>query len=409
MALFHYEAIQADGKTRKGLIEGDAERNARNKLRAQGLTPISMLAASQGDAAQKLAFWQRKIHLRPAFSLVQRAMFIRQLASLIEGGLSLERSLNALRDEAEQPRIREIISSILVEVTSGSTLTHALDMFPDEFSAMDRAVVSAGEHSGQFAAVLLQLANELEQSHALRSKLLGAALYPAIVCIVAIAITIFLLGSVVPQVTEVFADNRYPLPALTQVMLGISQFVNTWGLWVAVVGLIAAVSLRVALRLDRAKAAWDSAWLKVPVWGRLVRGYNSARFASTLALLVGAGVPIIKALQTAAGTLSNTAMRLDALGALVSVREGAPLSMALERNGRFPHMLLIFTRLGEKTGNLPTMLQRAATQISSDIQRRALLLATVLEPLLIVAMGGLVMLIVLSVLMPIIELNQWIQ
>jgi general secretion pathway protein F len=249
----------------------------------------------------------------------------------------------------------------------------------------------------------------LEQSQTLRSKLLGAALYPAIVCIVAIAITIFLLGSVVPQVTEVFADNRYPLPALTQVMLAISQFVNAWGWWVALAGLIAAVALRVALRLERVRAAWDSAWLKVPVWGRLVRGYNSARFASTLALLVGAGVPIIKALQTAAGTLSNAAMRSDALSALVSVREGAPLSMALERNGRFPNMLLIFTRLGEKTGDLPTMLQRAAAQISSDIQRRALLLATVLEPLLIVAMGGVVMLIVLSVLMPIIGLNQWVR
>jgi general secretion pathway protein F len=409
MALYHFEAIQADGKTRKGLIEGDAERSARNKLRAQGLTPISIQAVSQGDGGPELAFWQRKMYLRPAFSLAQRTVFIRQLASLIDGGLSLERTLIALRDEAEQPRIREIISSILVEVTGGATLTHALDMFPGEFPAMDRAVVSAGEHSGQFAAVLLQLANELEQSQALRSKLLGAALYPAIVCIVAIAITIFLLGSVVPQVTEVFADNRYPLPALTQVMLAISQFVNAWGWWVALAGLIAAVALRVALRLERVRAAWDSAWLKVPVWGRLVRGYNSARFASTLALLVGAGVPIIKALQTAAGTLSNAAMRSDALSALVSVREGAPLSMALERNGRFPNMLLIFTRLGEKTGDLPTMLQRAAAQISSDIQRRALLLATVLEPLLIVAMGGVVMLIVLSVLMPIIGLNQWVR
>jgi general secretion pathway protein F len=192
-------------------------------------------------------------------------------------------------------------------------------------------------------------------------------------------------------------------------MLAISAFVRTWG-WLLLLLLISgAWVLRLALRQTAFRLRFDAAWLRLPVIGRLARGYNSARFASTLAMLTAAGVPILKALQSAADTLSNQALRADALEALVRVREGAPLGTALAQNARFPGLLSMFARLGEQTGQLPVMLQRAAQQLSTEVQRRAMALATVLEPLLIVAMGGMVMLIVLAVLMPIMQLNQWVK
>jgi general secretion pathway protein F len=270
-------------------------------------------------------------------------------------------------------------------------------------------VIAAGEQSGHLGDVLNQLANDLEDQQLLRSKLLSASLYPAIVSLVALAIVIFLVTSVVPQVAGVFAGTKRQLPGLTVAMLAISDLVRTWG-WLMLLLLAGGVfACRVALRQQALRLRFDAAWLRLPVIGRLARGYNSARFASTLAMLTAAGVPILKALQSAADTLSNQALRADALEALVRVREGAPLGTALAQNARFPGLLSMFARLGEQTGQLPVMLQRAAQQLSSEVQRRAMALATVLEPLLIVAMGGMVMLIVLAVLMPIMQLNQWVK
>jgi general secretion pathway protein F len=207
----------------------------------------------------------------------------------------------------------------------------------------------------------------------------------------------------------VFGSNQQQLPALTSFMLALSSFVQNFWLW----GLLLVVALsagsHVALKQTNVRLRFDAAWLQLPLIGRLARGYNAARFASTLAMLATAGVPILKALQAAADTLSNTALKRDAQDALVQVREGAPLASALAQHNRFPRLLVMFSRLGEQTGTLPTMLQRAAAQLSEEVQRRALQLATILEPLLIVAMGAMVMLIVLAVMLPIIQLNQWVR
>jgi general secretion pathway protein F len=249
----------------------------------------------------------------------------------------------------------------------------------------------------------------LEESQALKAKLIGAALYPAIVTVIAIAIVMFLVSYVVPQVASVFAGTKRALPFLTVAMLALSAVVRQYG-WAMLLALVLiAAGGRMALGNARIREKFDAAWLNLPLVGRLSRGYNAARFASTLAMLAGAGVPILKALQAAAQTLSNQAMRTDALDALVLVREGAPLASALAQKKRFPGLLAMFARLGEQTGQLPLMLQRAAAQLSTEVQRRAMALATLLEPLLIVAMGGMVMLIVLAVLLPIIQLNQWVK
>ena len=413
MPAYRFEALQTDGAVRKGVIEADHLKAARSQLRAQSLVPLSVspIASSDvhGPGYGHLPWWQRPVGGARAFSSPQRAIWTRQLAALVGSGLPLERALTALADEAEHERQRELIAALRAEVNSGSSLGRALAQHPDEFPAIDRAVIGAGEQGGQLAVVLEQLADDLEQQQALRAKLMGAALYPVIVTLVALLIVIFLMTSVVPQVASVFAGTQRQLPLLTRAMLWLSSLVREWG-WLMLGMVVAAtVAARLALRQHDVRLRFDALWLRLPVIGRLAQGYNSARFASTLAMLSAAGVPILKALQAAADTLSNQAMRADALEALVRVREGAPLAMALARHPRFPGLLSMFARLGEQTGQLPQMLQRAARQMAEQVQRRAMALATVLEPLLIAGMGLVVMVIVLAVLMPIIELNSWVK
>ena len=412
MPAYRFEALQADGQTRKGTLEADSARSARSQLRAQGLVPldVGLLGTAEQPDQPALPWWQRPLGpTRKAFSSSQRAVWTRQLAELVGSGLTVERALAALTDESEHERQRNLLATIRAEVNAGSSLGRALDRFPHEFPAIDRAVIAAGEQSGQLGQVLSHLADDLEARQVLRSKLVGAALYPAIVTLVAMAIVVFLLSSVVPQVAGVFAGSNRPLPLLTSALLAVSAAVRQWGAWMLLLTLAGTMGLRIALRQEALRLRWDAAWLRLPIIGRLARGYNAARFASTLAMLSAAGVPILKALQAAADTLSNQALRADALEALVQVREGAPLALALSRRERFPGLLAMFARLGEQTGQLPLMLQRAAQQLANEVQRRAMALATVLEPLLIVAMGALVMVIVLAVLMPIMEMNQWVR
>ncbi len=411
MPAYRFEALQPDGQTRKGVVEADSQKSARTQLRTQSLVPLSLepLGAADPSANDALPWWQKPIGQSRAFSSSERAVWTRQLAGLVGSGLPLERALSALADEASVERQRHLMAAIRAEVNAGSSLGRALGQHPREFPAIDLAVISAGEQSGHLGAVLEQLATDLEEQQTLKAKLVGAALYPAIVTVVALAIVVFLVTSVVPQVAGVFAGSHHQLPFLTVAMLALSDAVRQWGWLLLLLVLAGGMALRMALRQAPFRLRWDAAWLRLPVIGRLALGYNSARFASTLAMLTAAGVPILKALQSAADTLSNQALRADALEALVRVREGAPLGLALSQHARFPGLLSMFAKLGEQTGQLPVMLQRAAQQLSAEVQRRAMALATVLEPLLIVAMGGMVMLIVLAVLMPIMELNQWVK
>jgi general secretion pathway protein F len=301
------------------------------------------------------------------------------------------------------------VAALRAEVNGGASFARALAQHPREFSPIYVAVVGAGEASGGLDQVLESLADDLEARQALRAKVIGAALYPAIVTVVAIVIVLFLVGYVVPQVASVFAGTKRALPFLTVAMLAISDFVRGYG-W-AVLGTlaVAAAGARVALARPAFREKFDGWWLRLPLVGKLARGYNAARFAGTLAMLAGAGVPILKALQAAAETLNNRALRADALEALTLVREGAPLASALAQKKRFPGLVAMFARLGEQTGRLPQMLERAATQLGNEVQRRAMQMATILEPLLIVGMGLIVMLIVLAVLQPIIQLNQFVK
>jgi general secretion pathway protein F len=405
---YSFEALDAQGISQKGVLEADTARAARSLLRAQALVPLAVEPISGGQDAGAPAAGNA-LFSRRVFPSTGLAIWTRQLAGLVSSGLPLERALTALSDEADDPRQSQLVAALRSEVNSGSSFAAALARHPREFSAIYTAVIGAGEESGNLGLVLERLADDLEATQALRSRLIGAALYPAIVTLVAIAIVLFLVGYVVPQVANVFAGTKRALPFLTQAMLGISALVRGYG-WALLIALIViAFSARAAYARPEIRSKMDSAWLRLPLIGRLARGYNAARFASTLAMLAAAGVPILRALQAAAETLHNQAMRDDALDALTLVREGAPLASAIGQKKRFPGLVAMFARLGEQTGQLPLMLQRAAVQLSTEVQRRAMALATILEPLLIVAMGLVVMLIVLAVLMPIIQLNSFVK
>jgi general secretion pathway protein F len=410
MPAYSFDAIDQHGQPRKGVLEADTARSARGMLRAQALIPLAVTPVGSVESGVPAAGgWRRMFGGGRIFNSTTLAVWTRQIAGLVSSGLPLERALTALTDEAESEAQRNLVASLRAEVNAGSPFGRALAQHPREFSPIYTAVIGAGEQSGNLGLVLERLADDLEQRQALQQKLVGAALYPAIVTLVAIVIVIFLVSYVVPQVANVFAGTKRALPILTVAMLALSDFVRNYGWLMLGVVIVGAFGARVALARESFREKFDAAWLNLPLVGKLSRGYNAARFASTLAMLATAGVPILRALQAASETLGNRAMRADALDALVLVREGAPLASALAQKKRFPGIVSMFARLGEQTGTLPLMLQRAANQLGAEVQRRAMHLATILEPLLIVAMGGVVMLIVLAVLMPIIQLNQFVK
>ncbi|RMX08080.1 type II secretion system protein GspF [Corticibacter populi] len=406
MPAFSFDAIDDQGQSRKGMIDADTARSARALLRAQGLVPLSVESVqAEADAtASRAGLWRRR-----AFNSTGLTIWTRQLAGLITAGLPIERALAMLADEAEDERQQRLVAALRAEVNAGTSFARALAAWPREFSEVYVAVVGAGEQSGDLGMVLERLADELENRQALQSQVVGAALYPAIVTGVGILIVTFLLSYVVPQVASVFSGGNRSLPLLTEILMRISALLRQYGWWLLAALVLAALVFRWWLRIPSQRERFDAAWLRLPVLGRLAAQYNAARFASTLAMLSGAGVPILKALQAAAETVGNLAMRRDAMEALVLVREGAPLAAALGQKKRYPALLAMFARLGEQTGQLPLMLERAARQMQGEVQRRAVRMATLLEPLLIVAMGVAVMIIVLAVLLPIIQMNQWVR
>ena len=405
MPAYRYEAADAAGRADRGVIEADSPKQARSHLRARGLTPIVVDPLAGSGTAQRGG---RGMFVR-RLSTQEQALFTRQLASLIVSGLPLDEALGALADQAERQYVHELLAGIRAEVMGGSSLSMALSQHPKDFPDIYRALVSAGEHSGHLGLVLERLATYIETRNQLTSKIRLAFTYPAIVTVVAFAIVIFLLSYVVPQVVSVFANTKQKLPLLTIIMLALSDFVRHW--WWAGLIVLGAVSLivRSLLRQPDIKLAWHRYLLTAPLVGKLIRGYNTARFASTLAILVSAGVPILRSLQAAGETLTNQALKTNVDDATTRVREGASLARALAAQNQFPPVLVHLIRSGEATGNLPIMLERAATGEGQELERRTLFLTSLLEPLLILTMGVVVLLIVLAVLMPIIEINQLVR
>ncbi|PLZ01745.1 type II secretion system protein GspF [Burkholderia sp. WAC0059] len=405
MPAFRYEAIDTAGRTLRGVLEADSARAGRAQLRTQGLAPLAVEPAAsraQGARSQRLALGRR-------LSQREQGVITRQLASLLIAGLPLDEALSVLSEQAERDYVRELMAAIRSEVVGGHSFANALTEHPRDFPGIYRALVAAGEHTGKLGIVLGRLADYIEQSNGLRQKILLAFTYPAVVTVIAFGIVTFLLSYVVPQVANVFASTKQQLPLLTVLMLGLSAYVRHWW-WATLVGVAVVIwVVRRILAREGPRLAFDKWLLGAPLAGRIVRGYNTVRFASTLGILTAAGVPILRALQAAGETLSNRAMRTNIDHAIVRVREGTSLSRALGNSKTFPPVLVHLIRSGEATGDVTTMLDRAAEGESRELERRTMFLTSLLEPLLILAMGGVVLVIVLAVMMPIIDLNNLVQ
>ena len=406
MPAYRYEAVDVMGASSKGVVHAESPRAARSDLRARGLVPL-VIDLITGDADTNGSALARRFGDK--LSTTELALFTRQLASLLEAKLPLEQAFSALLEQAERPYVRDLIASIRAEVMGGASLSDALARHPRDFADIYRALVASGEHIGQLSGVLTRLADFVERRNALVQKVRLAFTYPAIVTAVAFAIVIFLLTYVVPQIVSVFANTKQQLPFLTVAMLALSGFVKQWGWLVALLLALAFIAWRRALRDPVVKMRWHRWLLTAPLYGRFERSLNTSRFASTLAITISSGVPILRALQTSRDTLSNVAMREQVEDATASVREGVSLARALSAHPHFPPMLIHMIRAGEVTGELPAMLNRASQMQEQDLERRALTIAGLLEPVLILAMGVVVLLIVLAVLMPIIEINQLVR
>ena len=405
MPAFRFEAIDHAGKTQKGVLDADSARAARSQLRTQGLTPLVVEAAGSRTRGER----QQRLSLGRRLSQREQAILTRQLASRLIAGLPLGETLAVLTAQSERDYIRELMAAIRAEVLGGHSFANALAQHPKDFPEIYRALVAAGEHTGKLGLVLSRLADYIEQRNALKQKIVLAFTYPAIVTLIAFGIVTFLLSYVVPQVVNVFASTKQALPVLTVMMMALSGFVRSY--WWAVLAGVVIVSWLVKRILARPgpRMAFDRWLLTAPLVGKLVRGYNTVRFASTLAILTAAGVPILRALQAAGETLSNTAMRENVDDAIVRVREGTSLSRALGNTKTFPPVLVHLIRSGEATGDVTTMLDRASEGEARELERRTMFLTSLLEPLLILAMGGVVLVIVLAVMLPIIELNNLVQ
>lgn len=401
MPSYQYEAVDATGRSDRGMIDADSERSARHALRARGLLPLAVRETRK--RAEKGGYTVAKI------SDADLGWLTRQLASLLAARLPLEAALRATQEQAERRHVARTLAAVRDDVRAGHRLGEALAAHPRDFPDIYQALVDAGEQSGDLAQVLERLADYIESRGALRNKVLTAFIYPLIVTVVSIGIVIFLLSYVVPQVVGAFSQAHQTLPLLTRMMLSASDFARNWGLLTATSLALLFALWRLRLRNPSARLAWHARVLRLPVLGRYAMGVDVARFSATLAILTGSNVPLLAALNAARRTLKNRKLQAAVDEATTRVREGSPLAQALQAQKIFPPLLIHLVDSGERTGELPAMLDRAANVLSIELERRAMTMTAVLEPLMILVMGGIVLVIVLAVMMPIIEINQLVQ
>jgi general secretion pathway protein F len=408
MAAFRYETLDATGRESRGVIEADTLRQARANLRDSGLTVISVQAVSQDNLQTgEGGSWRERF--RAGISSAQLSLLTRQLATLLAAGLTLEQAFNALIEQSENETVSQVLAGVRAEILAGHTLAQAMAKYERVFPDIYRALVKAGEASGELGQVMLKLADYTESRQALQQKVGLAFVYPAIVTVVALLVVTGLLMYVVPQVVSVFQQSHQSLPLLTRLLIGLSSGLQATWPYLLVLIVTAVFAARFVLQREEIRYQWHLRLLRLPVFGRLVRGINSARMASTLAILAGSGVPLLTALQAATGVVNNLPMRRALEEAAKKVREGVELSRALAVSKLFPPILIHLIASGESSGKLDAMLDRAAIQQEQEVGNYTSILTALLEPVLILSMGGVVLLIVLAILMPIIEMNQMVR
>nr|VFJ69660.1 MAG: general secretion pathway protein F [Candidatus Kentron sp. FW] len=402
MAAFEYLAMDTNGRDRKGVLQGDTPRQVRQKLREQGLSPVRIVEV-KGEArgANK-----GKLQLRRRINNTELAVLTRQMATLLRAGLPLEEALHTVAKQSDTVAMKNIVMAVRSAVLEGHSLANALGDFPQVFPNYYIATIGAGEQSGHLDIPLDRLADYTEERQQLQQKFQLALLYPLIVTLVAILVVAGLLTYVVPQVVQVFEDIGQNLPTITRILIAFSDFLRAHGLVLLLAVLSLFLLLRVLLRYETPRRALDGLWLHIPLSARLVRGKETARFARTLGILVESGVPVVEGIHIAARVMSNRPMRDAMLEAGRRVREGVGLYMALEKCGYFPPIALHLIASGESSGNLEEMLERAAQNQERELQTILSAILGIFEPLLILVMGGVVLVIVIAVLLPIFDLNQ---
>ncbi|HEX5513686.1 MAG TPA: type II secretion system inner membrane protein GspF [Gammaproteobacteria bacterium] len=401
MGAFEYQALDDGGKQRRGVLEGDTARQVRQKLREQGWIPLEVAEIARQEPTRR-----RMFSLSGGASAQEVALITRQLATLVGSGLPLEESLQAVAQQSEKPRLRRMMTAVRAKVMEGHTLADGLAGFPRVFSEMYRATVAAGEQTGHLELVLERLADYTESRQHMRQKVQLALFYPIGLMVVAVSVVVLLLTYVVPKVVEVFSDVGQELPGLTKAMIALSSFLRDYGVWLLLAIAAVVLAFSYAMRSPSFRRRIHGLVLRLPLVGKLNRGINAGRFARTFAILAGSGVPILEALRISAQVISNLPMRDAVEDAASRVREGTGISRALERSRQFPPMLLHLISSGELSGRLEQMLERAAINQERETEGTIASMLAVFEPVLILVMGGMVLLIVMSILMPIFQLNQ---
>jgi len=400
MPAFRYEAVDGAGRPRRGLLDAASARAARDVLRGDGLFPTAVEPAAASHAARAGA-----ARLAPA----TLALVTRQLATLVASGMPLDHALAAVAEQADHPGAVRVLLAIREQVAAGESFAGALSRFPRTFSELYRGLVAVGAESGQLGGVLTRLADYLEARQVLRQKFTMALIYPALVTVIALAVIATLLLYVVPQIVAVYQQGRQTLPWLTRALIASSDFVRATGWYWLGLLVVVTVTVSLLLRHERWRERWQALLLATPVVGSVLSGLDTARFASTLSILTGSGAPLMRALETAAGVIWARPIRRAAHAASAHVREGVSLARALASQRVFPPLLVHLVANGEQSGQLPAMLDRAAREQDADVERRLTWLAALVQPILIVFMGGIVLVLVLAVMLPIVSMNQLIR
>lgn len=404
MGAYQYVAVDPRGKEHRGVLEGDTPRHVRQLLRDKQLLPVEV---AEVEARERKT--RRQFSLFKGISGLDLALLTRQLATLVKAGLPLEEALLAVSEHTEKPRLKSIVLGVRAKVLEGHTLAAGLDDFPHAFPTVYRATVMAGEQAGQLDAVLERLADYTESRHGLRQKVVQAMVYPILLTVIALFIIVVMLIAVVPKVVGVFETTGQELPLMTRVLIAISSFVQNW--WFLLIGGVAALvvlSVR-ALRHEHIRRRVHAWLLKTPLIGRVVRGLNTARFTRTLSILTASGVPALEALRISASVIANLPMRSAVEEAAVRVREGGAIGRSLSQSKLFPAMSIHLISSGEASGELDSMLERAAKHQESEMDGLLATMLSVLEPLLIVLMGLVVLAIVMAILLPIFQINQLVR
>jgi general secretion pathway protein F len=401
MPEFRYEAVDARGKPRRGLIAAETARQVRDRLRVEGLFPTAIDAAGAAQATVAV----ERTRLPPSLL----ALATRLLATLTRSGMPVDQALDAVAEQADDRRVATMFAALRTQIAGGETLASALSRWPRTFSDLYRGLVAVGAETGRLPDVLERLADYLEARQALRQRFTLALIYPALVTAIALAVIAVLLVYVVPQVVAVYQQSRQTLPLLTRALIATSAFFRASG-WLWAIGLAAAlIAFGVADRRPAFRARWHAALLRMPVAGRLVTAIDTARFASTLAILTGSGAPLLRALDAARDVVWALPLRQAAAATATLVREGVSLARALKEQRLFPPVLIHLVANGETSGQLAPMLARAAQELEREAERRLTWFAALLQPALIVAMGAIVLVLVLAIMLPIVSMNQLIR